>query len=180
MTPLSDNVNRTHITIINQGVDFIIDNLYEKLTVEMIADHCCFSRYYFNRLFKSITGENIYAFIKRLRLEAAAFKLIKFPNINITDIASELGYSSSNFSVLFKTHYGLSPSQFRANPKLPLNPAGKQMLQRILNLQKNNPQTLFYFFHSFLRFPTHFSPALKGRFFGVYRGICVFLSVRNP
>ncbi len=142
MTRLSDNVNRTHITIINQGVDFIIDNLVEKLTVEMIADHCCFSRYYFNRLFRSITGENIYAFIKRLRLEAAAFKLIKFPNISITDIAAELGYSSSNFSVMFKSHYSISPSQFRANPKLPLNPAGKQMLQRILDLQKNKPKTL--------------------------------------
>ncbi len=55
MEQTADNVNRTHITIINQGVDFIIDNLYENITVEMIADHCCFSRYYYNRLFKSIT-----------------------------------------------------------------------------------------------------------------------------
>ncbi len=135
-------MNRTHITIINQGVDFIVDHVFEKLTVDMIADHCCFSRYYYNRLFKSVTGESIYSFIKRLRLETAAFKLIKFPNLSITDIAAELGYSSSNFSVLFKKHYGLSPSQFRACPGLPLEPWIRLVLERIQDLQKNKPKAL--------------------------------------
>ncbi len=134
-------MNRTHISIINQGVDFIIDNLLEKLTVEMIADHCCFSRYYYNRLFKSVTGENIYGFIKRLRLEAAAFKLIKSPNLSITTIATELGYSSSNFSVLFKAHYSVTPSQFRSRPELQaLEPAYRSLLKRIKKLQKNKPE----------------------------------------
>lgn len=142
MKQISDNVNRTHITIINQGVDYIIDNLYEKITVEMIADHCCFSRHYYNRLFKSVTGESIYSFIKRLRLETAAFKLIKFPNLSITSIAADLGYSSSNFSVIFKTYYNLSPSQFRIKSKLPLEPESKMMLQHIRDLQKNKPHKL--------------------------------------
>jgi AraC family transcriptional regulator len=135
-------VNRTHITIVNQGVDFIVDHLFETLTVDMIADHCCFSRYYYNRLFKSVTGESIYGFIKRLRLEAAAFKLIKCPHLSITYIAAELGYSSSNFSVLFKTHYGLSPSRFRSCPRLLLEPGSKLVLERIRNLQKNKPEAL--------------------------------------
>ena len=69
-------MKRTHITIVNQGVDFIVDHLFEKITVDMIADHCCFSRHYLNRLFKSVTNESIYRFIKRLRLETAAFKLV--------------------------------------------------------------------------------------------------------
>ena len=101
-------LNGTHITIVNQGVDFIIGNLFDKITVNMIADHCCFSRYYFNRLFKSVIGESLYSFIKRLRIETAAFKLIKFPNLRITRVAAELGYSSSNFTVLFKKYYGIS------------------------------------------------------------------------
>jgi AraC family transcriptional regulator len=128
-------VNRTHITIINQGVDFIVDHIFEKITVDMIADHCCFSRYYYNRLFKSVIGENIYSFIKRLRLETAAFKLIKFPNLSITDIASESGYSSSNFSVLFK-------SKFRSSPELTLEPETRWVLDRIRALQKSRPVAL--------------------------------------
>lgn len=142
MEQVTNNANRTHITIINQGLDFIVDNLYEKITVEMIADHCCFSRYYYNRLFKSVTGESIYNFIKRLRLESAAFKLIKFPNLSITNIAADLGYSSSNFSVMYKAHYSLSPSQFRSSPILPWEPASKITLQRIRDLQKNKPEKL--------------------------------------
>jgi len=42
-------MNRTHITIVNQAVDFIVDNLFDLLSVNMIADHCCFSRHYLNR-----------------------------------------------------------------------------------------------------------------------------------
>jgi AraC family transcriptional regulator len=135
-------MNRTHITIINQAVDFIIDNLFEKITIERVADHCCFSRYYFNRLFRSVTGESIYSFIKRLRLEAAAFKLIKAPHLSITSVAAELGYSSSNFTVLFKKYYGLSPSQFRFKPKLPSEPGSNAVLKRIMNLQKDQPVKL--------------------------------------
>ena len=92
-------MKRTHITIVNQAVDFIVDHLFEKISVDMIADHCCFSRHYFNRLFKSVTNESIYSFIKRLRIETAAFKLIKFPHLSITEVAEDIGFSSSNFSV---------------------------------------------------------------------------------
>ncbi len=135
-------MNRTHTTIVNQGVDFIVDHLFEKLSVEKIADHCCFSRYYFNRLFKSVTGESIYRFIKRLRIESAAFRLIKFPHMSITDIACELGYSSSNFSVLFKEHYGISPSRFRADPPVPVDSESRPVLDRIRELQRNRPEKL--------------------------------------
>lgn len=41
MEQITDNVNRTHITIINQGIDFSVDHLDKKMTVEMIADHWC-------------------------------------------------------------------------------------------------------------------------------------------
>jgi AraC family transcriptional regulator len=135
-------MNRTHITIVNQAVDFIIDHLFEKITVDMIADHCCFSRYYFNRLFKSVTNESIYRFIKRLRIETAAFKLIKFPHLSITELAADLGVSSSNFAVLFKDHFGVSPSRFRSNPQLPLKFESQSILERIKNLQKHRPEKL--------------------------------------
>ncbi len=135
-------IKRTHITIINQGVDYIADHLFEKLTVESIADHCCFSRHYYNRLFKSVTGESVYSFIKRIRLETAAFKLIKFPHLSVTHIAAEQGCSSSNFSSLFKKHYKISPSGFRATPRLPMVPAARAILDRIQTLQKSTPASL--------------------------------------
>ena len=169
---MSNLSNRTHITIVNQGVDFIIGNLFEKITVDMIADHCCFSRYYFNRLFKSVIGESLYSFIKRLRIETAAFKLIKFPNLSITSVAAELGYSSSNFTVLFRKYYGISPSQFRLNPKLPLEPESRSALKRIQNLQKSKPLKLLKQMAQHISFET--MPDIKimyHRFKGNYKDL---------
>ncbi|TCL58337.1 helix-turn-helix protein [Hydrogenispora ethanolica] len=70
--------------------------------VEEIAEHCCFSKYYFNRVFKSVVNDSIYAFIKRVKLENAAFKLRTKKRKPITDIAFEVGYSPSNFAAAFK------------------------------------------------------------------------------
>ena len=165
-------MNRTHITIVNQAVDFIVDNLFAPLSVDMIADHCCFSRHYFNRLFKAVTHESIYGFIRRLRIETAAFKLIKFPHLPITEIATELGYSSSNFSVLFKNHFGVSPSRFRSNPELPLNPGAQRVLGRTKTLQEEKPENLLRRMDRQIRFRD--LPAAKviyQRFRGNYQGL---------
>ena len=139
--PVAD-ASRDHATIVNTGIDYIFDHLFDDLAVEQIADHCGFSRYYFNRLFRSVTGESVYAYIKRLRLETAAFKLVKFPHLSITTVAADLGYTSSNFAVLFKEHYKVPPSRFRIRPRLPSGPGHTTVLRRIQELQKNKPEAL--------------------------------------
>ncbi|WP_021167832.1 DNA-binding transcriptional regulator SoxS [Sporomusa ovata DSM 2662] len=42
----------------NQGINYIYRNLDKSISVEEIAEQCCFSKYYFNRMFKVIVGEN--------------------------------------------------------------------------------------------------------------------------
>ena len=97
---------------INQALNYIYQNLDKNLTVTEIAEHCCFSKYHFNRLFKAVVGESIYAFIKRMKLERAAFQLKTARQPSITEIASAAGYSSSNFAVAFRQHFGLTPRDF--------------------------------------------------------------------
>lgn len=90
-----------------------MEHIEEELTVEDIANYCHFSKYYFNRLFKSVVGESVYAFIKRLRIEKSAFD-IRFENDKtITEIGEQYGYSSSNYSIAFKKHFGQSPISFK-------------------------------------------------------------------
>ncbi|WDV45180.1 AraC family transcriptional regulator [Clostridiaceae bacterium M8S5] len=101
--------------IIIKAIDYIKEHLDEDLTVEVIAEHCHFSKYYFNRLFKSIIGESVYAFIKRLRIETSAFQITREYDKSITQISSSYGYSSSNYSTAFKKHYGKSPAVFKKN-----------------------------------------------------------------
>lgn len=98
---------------INRAIDYILNNINEELSVEDIAAHCNFSKYYFSRMFRIATGESIWGFIKRVKMEQSAFRLKIEKNRSITDIGYDYGYSSSNYSSAFKQHHGLSPAAFR-------------------------------------------------------------------
>lgn len=99
--------------IINQAIDYILQHTEEGVTLEEVARHCHFSKYYFCRLFKAQTGESVYAFIKRVKLEQSAFRLKVEKQRPITAICADYGYSSSNYSSAFKQHYRMSPIDFR-------------------------------------------------------------------
>lgn len=98
---------------INRAIDYILAHINEPIYVDDIASHCNFSKYYFSRLFKAETGESVYEFIKRVKIEQSAFRLKIEQRRNITDISGEYGYSSSNYSSAFKQHYDISPAEFR-------------------------------------------------------------------
>jgi AraC family transcriptional regulator len=127
-----------YIMSINQAINYIYQNLDKSLTVEEIAAHCCFSKYYFNRVFKLIVGENLYSFIKRIKLESAAFKLRASQNTAITDIAVEAGYSPSNFASAFKQYFGVSASEFRKRHEVPAKDSFAAVTEHILSLKKKD------------------------------------------
>ncbi|MHC1722338.1 MAG: helix-turn-helix transcriptional regulator [Aminipila sp.] len=77
----------------------------EEISIEDVANHCHFSKYYFSRVFKSETGESIYAFIKRLKMEQSAINLKIEKQKSITEIGFDYGYSPSNYSCAFKKHH---------------------------------------------------------------------------
>ncbi|MEN1760389.1 AraC family transcriptional regulator [Anoxynatronum sibiricum] len=98
---------------INRAIDYILNHINENISVDEIASHCNFSRYYFSRMFKAETGESVYEFIKRVKMEQSAFRLKVEKRRSITDISCDYGYSSSNYSSAFKQHHHLSPMEFR-------------------------------------------------------------------
>lgn len=101
-------------TAINHAIDYILEHINEEqLSVDMVAAHCNFSKFYFSRLFKAEIGESIYAFIKRLKLEQSAFRLKTQPSRSITEICYDYGYSSSNYSSAFRQQYQMAPMSFR-------------------------------------------------------------------
>jgi AraC family transcriptional regulator len=122
---------------INQAINYIYKNLDECLTVDEIADQCRFSKYHFNRIFKLIVGENIYSFIKRMKLERAALNLKTSKMRSITDIALDAGYSSSNFASAFKQYFGVSASEFRKVNNIPFKDSFAGVVEYIQNLKKN-------------------------------------------
>lgn len=99
--------------IVNAAIDYILQHIDEELTLENVAQYCHFSKFYFSRLFKKQTGESVYAFIKRVRLEHSAFRLKTEKDCSITRIGADYGYSASNYSSAFRLHYHRAPVDFR-------------------------------------------------------------------
>lgn len=92
---------------------FIQNNLDEKLQLDELAAIAFLSPYHFHRIFTAMTGESIIQYIRRLRLERAANRML-YTNHDITTIGLENGYETpAAFSRAFKQQFGLSPSVFR-------------------------------------------------------------------
>lgn len=99
--------------LINKSIDYIIQHIEEEISIQDVANYCHLSKYYFSRVFKKATGESVYAFIKRLKMEQSAIRLKTEKDKTITDIGLEYGYSSSNFSSAFSKHLDISPAEYR-------------------------------------------------------------------
>ena len=100
---------------VQRSIDYILANLSKDISVKDVAEYVCFSPEYFSKLFKKETGENVKNYILRIKVEAAK-DLLKNPNIPVSMVASELGYSNfSHFTQMFKKHEGVTPSEYRKN-----------------------------------------------------------------
>ena len=98
---------------VNRGIDYIKDHLTEPLPIAELARLAHFSPFHFHRIFRSIVGEPLHAFIRRLRLEKAVFQMLHGPKAMLAVVALRSGFvSSSDFSRAFKQIYGFSPRGF--------------------------------------------------------------------
>lgn len=114
---MKESTYNQHHQAINRVVDYINNHLNEELSLTALADLSCISEYHFHRIFSSVIGEPIGAYITRLRLETAA-QMLSESATSVTEIAEECGYQSLYaLSKAFKKHFGVTPSQFRRNPQ---------------------------------------------------------------
>lgn len=96
------------------AMNYITRNIDRELTLDEIARVASFSMFHFHRIFKAVVGETVSEFIRRIRLESAANRLLSNSHLSITDLAFECGFSSSqNFAKAFRAHFGMTPSAFR-------------------------------------------------------------------
>ncbi len=103
-----------YVEQINKVQDYIENHLEEPLTIEQLSQIANFSEYHFQRIYGFMTGESLYGFIKRIRLEKAAYMLLSDKKRPIIDIAMSVGFcSQSSFAKAFKSQYGVSGSSYR-------------------------------------------------------------------
>ena len=91
----------------------------EQLSVEALCSHIHLSPTYFSTLFKREVGMTFTAYVTEVRMEQAA-RLLRDTDEKTYLIAGQTGYADPNyFSYVFKRHFGVSPSKFRAGGKTP-------------------------------------------------------------
>lgn len=83
------------------------------LSSKSLALHHHISVAYLNRIFKQKTGETIASYLKKIRLKRA-HELLLNTNQSVESIAKKVGFENTKyFYTLFKTEYGVSPSNYR-------------------------------------------------------------------
>ena len=97
------------------AMNYINDNLEEKITLEDIAGVACMTPTYFSAVFKKLNGISPWEYIIIKRVEKA-ISLIKTTEMTMLDVAENCGFSSSsNFYKAFSKVTGKKPSDYIKN-----------------------------------------------------------------
>lgn len=92
---------------------FLDENYNRPLTLKEVASHANLSPYYFHRIFKSLVGEPLNQYLRRLKLEHAANQLF-YQQAAVTHVALDVGFSSAQaLSKALNSHFGLNAKQIK-------------------------------------------------------------------
>lgn len=103
----------TSVEVINQATALINSKLDTPLKVSQLARVLGVSENYLYKIFKSSLGISPQEYMLQCKIEQAK-QMLEYSNKNITQIAAELAFSSSNhFSNLFFQREGIRPKEYR-------------------------------------------------------------------
>lgn len=93
------------------AMEYLAENLDQKLPLEEVAKEAGFSRYHFLRIFKKNTGLSPHAFRTQRRIDAARKFLLQ--GTPLAQIAIETGFTDqSHFTNKFRQYTGATPKQY--------------------------------------------------------------------
>lgn len=111
MTPNLPNAEDKFISKVFEYIKGNIDN--PDLRIDSFSKDVGMSRVQFYRKIKSITGKTPSTLILEIRMNAAA-DLIKKSDLNINEIAYQVGFNdSSYFGKCFKVYFGITPGEYK-------------------------------------------------------------------
>ena len=104
---------REYVEKFNLIFEYINNNFAEDITLDKISDVAGFSKFHFSRLFKQFTNISFYDYLNQKRVKEAENLLLN-PNLSITDVAMQSGFSSiSTFNRVFKNIKECTPTEFK-------------------------------------------------------------------
>lgn len=98
---------------VNKALDYIYSHIYERITIEELAENSKVSASYMSRQFTKELGISISDYIREKKIEISQ-ELLRNTDDSILDIALQLSFSSqSHFIQSFKTITGMTPKKYR-------------------------------------------------------------------
>lgn len=107
---------------INKAINYIKQNLKNKLTVEEIAQEVELSKEYLSTKFHKVTGVNLPTYVNQLKINEAAYLLL-FTDMSLIEISGYLSFSSqAYFQTTFKKFMNKTPNKYKSDGKLNIYP----------------------------------------------------------
>lgn len=101
-----------YIEFIQKTIDYIEDNIFNKITVQELAKIAGFSTYHYYKVFNSFVGIPVMEYVTRRKLQYAVYELSN--GKRILDIALNYGFeTNAGFTKAFKKCFGYAPNYYR-------------------------------------------------------------------
>jgi AraC-like DNA-binding protein len=94
-----------------QAIEIMNDSMYEKKTLDTIAEAVYMNKFHFLAHFKSITGSTPHQYFTQIKLQKA-LDLLGSKQYSVSEVCFALGFESvGSFSNLFKRKFHVTPSK---------------------------------------------------------------------
>ncbi|UZR97590.1 two-component regulator propeller domain-containing protein [Chondrinema litorale] len=123
LAPIDENIDSADKEFLDKAIQIVESNLLTSdFGIDQLKDELCVSKATLYRKIKQLTGESSSEFIRSIRVKKAA-ELIKLNKMSISQVAYEVGFSSTRyFRDSFHKIYNMNPSEyaqeFKAQEKL--------------------------------------------------------------
>lgn len=109
----NENTSSLDKDFIHKVLDYINDNMSDSdLSVELLASQLHLSRSQLYRKVKTLTGQTVNEFLRKVRLQRAKQIIETNGDVNISEVCYKVGFSSpSYFTKCFKAHFGVLPTE---------------------------------------------------------------------
>lgn len=105
--------------MLEKGLEYIHEHFSDPIDVDAVADYSGYSKFYFCRRFKEITGCTVNTYINMQRVSHAKELLSRYGS-HVSEVAAECGFNSvPYFSQIFKKYVRSSPGEYKKNIKKP-------------------------------------------------------------
>lgn len=114
---INEEINKDMVKRIQMVFDYIEENYHNDITALEMSKLCSLSYSYFSRLFTKIMKRSFREYLNYVRVTKAE-RLLTTADLNITEIALQVGFSTSSYFIQqFKLYKDISPKQYQLRYK---------------------------------------------------------------